>query len=82
MIAALASDPQLLRRTGTVGIVAELAASYGVVDAQDQRPASLRSLRAVLPFVLPSLASRAGWIPDLRIPWWLLLLAARSSPRF
>jgi NAD(P)-dependent dehydrogenase (short-subunit alcohol dehydrogenase family) len=82
VIAALAADRDLLRRSGTVGIVAELAARYGVVDAQGDRPASLRSLRAVLPVVVPSLASRSGWIPDLRIPWWLLLLTARPAPRF
>lgn len=82
VIAALAADAELLHRSGTVGVVAELAATYGVVDAEGQRPASLRSLRAVLPLVVPSLASRAGWIPDLRIPWWLLLLAARSAPKF
>jgi NAD(P)-dependent dehydrogenase (short-subunit alcohol dehydrogenase family) len=82
VIAALAADPDLLQRSGRVGIVAELAAAYGVVDAEGRRPASLRSLRAVLPVALPSLARRSGWIPDLRIPWWMLLLAARCAPRF
>lgn len=82
VIAALAADPNRLRRSGTVGIVAELASSYGVVDAEGGRPASLRSFRAALPVVVPSLASWGEWIPDLRVPWWLLLLTARSSPRF
>jgi NAD(P)-dependent dehydrogenase (short-subunit alcohol dehydrogenase family) len=82
VIAALAADPDLLRRSGTVGIVAELAATYGVVDAEGHRPASLRSLRALLPFALPSMAERSRWIPDLRIPWWLLVLSARLAPRF
>ncbi|MFO8238946.1 MAG: SDR family NAD(P)-dependent oxidoreductase [Prochlorococcaceae cyanobacterium] len=82
VIAALAADPDLLRRSGTVGIVAELASSYGVADAEGRRPASLRSLRALLPVAVPSLAAHSGWIPDLRVPWWLLLLSARISPRF
>jgi hypothetical protein len=82
VIAALSADPDLLRRSGRVGIVAELAAAYGVVDAEGSRPASLRSLRAVLPVLMPQLRDRAGWIPDLRIPWWVLMLAARSAPRF
>ena len=82
VIAALAADPDLLRRTGRVGIVAELAAAYGVVDRDGARPASLRSVRAVLPLLMPQLRHRAGWIPDLRIPWWLLMLTARSAPRF
>jgi NAD(P)-dependent dehydrogenase (short-subunit alcohol dehydrogenase family) len=38
VIADLAADPALLRRSGTVGIVAELASSYGVVDAEGRRP--------------------------------------------
>ncbi|MEB3321252.1 MAG: SDR family NAD(P)-dependent oxidoreductase [Synechococcaceae cyanobacterium] len=82
VIAALAADPDLLRRSGRVGVVAELASAYGVVDAEGRRPASLRSLRAVLPFLVPELHHSADWIPDLRIPWWLLVLAARSAPRF
>jgi NAD(P)-dependent dehydrogenase (short-subunit alcohol dehydrogenase family) len=82
VIAALAADPQLLRRTGKVGIVAELASTYRLVDEDGRRPASLRSLRFLLPFLLPGLADRAGWIPDLRIPWWLLLLTSRPAPRF
>jgi NAD(P)-dependent dehydrogenase (short-subunit alcohol dehydrogenase family) len=82
VIAALAADPDLLRRSGRVGIVAELASSYGVTDAEGRRPATLRSLRALLPVAVPSLASHSGWIPDLRAPWWLLLLTARISPRF
>ena len=82
VIAALAADPHLLRRSGRVGIVAELAATYGLVDADGSRPSSLRSLRYLLPFLLPALRGRAAWIPDLRIPWWLLLLTSRTSPRF
>lgn len=82
VIAALAADSDLLRRSGRVGIVAELASSYGLVDAEVRRPASLRSLRALLPVAVPSLAAHSGWIPDLRVPWWLLLLTALRSPRF
>lgn len=82
VIAALAADPDLLHRSGKVGIVAELAYAYGVVDAGGSRPASLRSLRAVLPLLMPPVRHLAGWIPDLRIPWWLLMLTARSAPRF
>jgi NAD(P)-dependent dehydrogenase (short-subunit alcohol dehydrogenase family) len=82
VVAALAADPHLLRRSGRVGIVAELASVYGVVDAQGRQPASLRSVRAVLPVLMPQLRQRVGWIPDLRIPWWVLMLAGRGAPRF
>lgn len=80
-IAALAADPNLMQYTGHLQIVAEVARRYGLVDQDGQRPVSLRSLRFILPFALPALRKHAGWIPDLPIPWWLLLLVALSSPK-
>ncbi|QQE67493.1 short-chain dehydrogenase (plasmid) [Leptolyngbya sp. BL0902] len=81
VIAALASDPNLLRRTGQVQIVAELAREYGLVDADGQRPASLRSLRFVLPYAVPGVRPYANWVPDLELPWPLLLLGPLGSPK-
>ncbi|MFH7244439.1 MAG: SDR family NAD(P)-dependent oxidoreductase [Spirulina sp.] len=81
VIAALAADAQVLRRTGQVQIVAELARGYGLVDADGQRPASLRSLRFVLPYAVPGLRQYAAWVPDLEIPWPFLLLGALGSPK-
>ena len=81
VIAALSNDPDLMRRTGKVQIVAELAANYGVVDEYEQRPVSLRSLRFLLAQGLPRLKSQAKLIPDLRVPWWMLLLAVLKSPK-
>jgi NAD(P)-dependent dehydrogenase (short-subunit alcohol dehydrogenase family) len=80
-IAALAADPQVLRRTGQVQIVAELARVYGLVDADGRRPASLRSLRFVLPMALPGLQAHADWVPDLELPWPFLLLGPLGSPK-
>ncbi len=81
VIAALAADAQVLRRTGQVQIVAELARGYGLVDVNGQRPASLRSLRFVLPYAVPGLRQYAEWVPDLEMPWPLLLLGALGSPK-
>ena len=81
VIAALAADPNVLRRTGQVQIVAELAREYRAVDADGQRPASLRSLRFVLPYAVPGLRQYAGWVPDLEMPWPLLLLGPLGSPK-
>ncbi|PZO39302.1 MAG: short-chain dehydrogenase [Shackletoniella antarctica] len=81
VIAALSADPNVLRRTGQVQIVAELAREYGVVDTDGQRPASLRSLRFVLPYAMPGLRQYAGWVPDLEMPWPLLLLGPLGSPK-
>jgi NAD(P)-dependent dehydrogenase (short-subunit alcohol dehydrogenase family) len=81
VIARLCDDSNLLRRTGKVQIVAELATRYGVVDEYGHCPASLRSLRFLLPQVLPMLKSRAKFIPDLRVPWWVILLTVLNSPK-
>ena len=81
VIAALAADANLLRRTGQVQIVAELARDYGLVDADGKRPASLRSLRFVLPSALPGLKAYADLVPDLELPWPFLLLGPLGSPK-
>ncbi|MGF1566998.1 MAG: SDR family NAD(P)-dependent oxidoreductase [Nodosilinea sp.] len=81
VIAALAADAQVLRRTGQVQIVAELARHYGVMDADGNRPASLRSLRFVLPSAVPGLRPYAGLVPDLELPWPFLLLGPLGSPK-
>lgn len=80
-IAKLAGDPNIMRRTGRLQIVAELASQYGIVDENGDRPASLRSLRFVLPAALPLLRNYSRLIPDIKVPWSLLLLNALSSPK-
>ncbi|MEH1787509.1 SDR family NAD(P)-dependent oxidoreductase [Nostoc sp.] len=81
VIAALAGEPNVIRRTGRVQIVAELAKKYGIVDENGNRPASLRSLRFVLPAGLPLLRKYSWLIPDIKMPWSLLLLSALNSPK-
>lgn len=80
-IAKLAADPNIMNRTGRLHIVAELASQYGIVDENGHRPSSLRSLRFVLPTGLPVLKKYSSLIPDIKIPWSLLLLNALSSPK-
>ncbi len=80
-IAALAADPAVMRRTGRVQIVAELAQQYGLVDEKGSRPVSLRSLRFLIPFALPGLRKYAAALPDIQVPWWLLLLSTLRSPK-
>lgn len=41
-VSALAADPEIMRRSGQVLVAAELAAEYGFVDVDGQRPTSLR----------------------------------------
>jgi NAD(P)-dependent dehydrogenase (short-subunit alcohol dehydrogenase family) len=81
VIAALCNDLDLMRRTGKVQIAAELAANYGIVDEYQHCPVSLRSLRFLLAQGLPMLKSGAKFIPDLSVPWWLILLSVLQSPK-
>lgn len=81
VIAQLAGEPNLIRRTGRVQIVAELAKKYGLVDENGERPVSLRSLRFLLPSALPGLRNYASLIPDIKVPWPLLLITGLSSPQ-
>lgn len=80
-IAALAASGKAMKRTGQVQIVAELAKEFRLVDQDGTRPASLRSLRFALPFAMPGLRDHAEWIPDIEVPWPLLLLGALGSPK-
>lgn len=80
-IAALAADADIMKRTGRVQIVAELAKKYGLTDKDGDRPVSLRSLRFLLPMRWPKLQHYARFIPDLNLPWWLLLLTMLRSPK-
>ncbi len=83
VIAMLASqsNAKIMGSTGRVHIVAEVAKQYGIVDQDGNLPVSLRSLRFVLPFALRALRNYSSLIPDLKVPWWLILLGALSSPK-
>ncbi|WP_427162863.1 SDR family NAD(P)-dependent oxidoreductase [Aliinostoc sp. HNIBRCY26] len=81
VIAKLATEPNLIRRTGKVHIVAELAQKYGIVDQEGNLPASLRSLRFLIPAAIPNLRKNPSLIPDIKVPWSLLLLTALQSPK-
>ncbi|NRB05922.1 MAG: SDR family NAD(P)-dependent oxidoreductase [Richelia sp.] len=81
VIAKLASETNIIHRTGKVHIVAELAQKYGVVDRDGNLPVSLRSLNFILPLAIPALQKYPWLIPNLKIPWSLLLLKALSSPQ-
>ena len=80
-IAALASDPDVMKYTGKVKIVAELAEKYRLVDADGDRPVSLRSLQFLLPFSFPALRKYRWLIPNFKVPWLLLLWGMLRSPK-
>lgn len=80
-IAALASDPNVMKYTGKVQIVAELAERYSLTDRDGDRPVSLRSLRFLLPFTFPALRKYVWLIPNFKFPWFLLLWGMLRSPK-
>lgn len=80
-IAALASDPNLIKNTGKIQIVAEIAKKYAIVDKNGNLPVSLRSLKFLLPMAIPFFRQYSWVIPDLKVPWWLILSTILNSPQ-
>ena len=80
-IAALAGDPNVMKDTGKVKIVAELAEKYRLVDKDGNRPVSLRSLKFLLPFSVRGLRKYVWLIPNFKLPWFLLLWGILRSPK-
>ena len=80
-IAALASDPNVMKYTGKVKIVAELAEKYCLVDSDGDRPVSLRSLKFLLPFSVRGLRKYVWLVPNFKLPWFLLLWGMLRSPK-
>lgn len=80
-IAALAGDPNPMRYTGKVQVVAELAQRYNLTDQDGHRPPSLRSLRFLLPSAIPAFKRYLWLIPDFKLPWFILLWGLLPSPK-
>jgi dehydrogenase/reductase SDR family member 1 len=75
-IVAVACDPDNDKKTGTYQVVAELAEEYGFTDLDGSRPASIRSLRFLLPSYAFDEKTReripTSMIPDWKLPFWIL----------
>jgi len=79
-LASLGSEA-MLARSGSVEVVAELAKEFDFTDVDGSCPASIRSLRYLLPnFVFPQIEKESGkpvpdWlrdnVPDLLLPWFI-----------
>eukprot|EP00529_Nitzschia_sp_RCC80_P012073 CAMPEP_0113451628 /NCGR_PEP_ID=MMETSP0014_2-20120614/6434_1 /TAXON_ID=2857 /ORGANISM="Nitzschia sp." /LENGTH=561 /DNA_ID=CAMNT_0000342985 /DNA_START=182 /DNA_END=1868 /DNA_ORIENTATION=+ /assembly_acc=CAM_ASM_000159 len=73
------SKDEMMKRSGQVEVVAELAREFGFTDVDQSRPPSIRSLRYLLPnFVFPSIEKESDqpipeWVksnvPDILLPW-------------
>ena len=72
------SKDEMLERSGSVEVIAELANEFDFYDVGGGRPSSIRSLRYLLPnFVFPSIEAKGGSvpsfvkeiIPDILLPW-------------
>ena len=78
--AVLAADPNILRRTGTVQIAAEVMQRHGLRDPDGLRPSSPRGLRTFARALLPPAWSPLSTlVPPVNVPLWL---AARVITRF
>jgi NAD(P)-dependent dehydrogenase (short-subunit alcohol dehydrogenase family) len=72
-VAAMASDPRILRRSGRVHVAAEVAARHGFREASGLRPLSPRSLRRLARAFLPEKWQRlARLTPAVNVPFFLV----------
>jgi dehydrogenase/reductase SDR family member 1 len=75
-VVALFNDPNSKIKTGSYQVVAELADEYDFVDVNGMRPPSIRSLKFLLPTYGLNKSMRekipSGWIPDWKLPFWLM----------
>ena len=82
-IAAVATDPDNMKRTGTYQVVAEVAEEYGFTDIDGRIPPSIRSLRFLIPTYGMDEQTRSkvpSWmIPDWKLPFWLMSQGAPPS---
>ena len=78
-IASLASDANMIKYTGKIQVVAEVAKRYGIVDQNGNRPVSLRSLRFISAMAIPFLRNYAWLIPDFTIPWFVIFFLMIGS---
>lgn len=72
-VAGLAGDARIMRRTGRVLVVAELARAYGFREEDGSRPSSPRSLRRFVSAVLPPpWQALSRIVPPVKVPRWLV----------
>ena len=81
VIATLATKANIMDQTGKVCTVAEVAKKYNIIDENGNCPISIRSLRFLLPITVPALRKYAWLIPNIKVPWFLLLWGKLASPQ-
>lgn len=74
IIAALATDPQIMKYTSKVVISAEYAYSHGIKDIDDRVIPSMRDIKPIVAMILPKqLGFIANLVPGfLRVPRFLI----------
>lgn len=84
LAALLNNESDLNASNGKIVVPSEIAKRYGIVDTDNRRRLSFRSTRFFVLSALPFLAtSKYTWlIPEIHVPWWLIKLTVRPSPRF
>jgi dehydrogenase/reductase SDR family protein 1 len=75
-VLAVATDPDNMKKSGTVQVVAELAEEYGFTDVSGKRPPSIRSFKFLIPTYGMDEEQRKkvpDWlIPNWKLPFWVM----------
>lgn len=77
VICKLAADPEVMKETSKIQIVAEAARAMGISDLDGSSPPSIRSLQFLIPSYMLPWTKGLPLIPDWRLPLWVM---SSSSP--
>lgn len=78
-IVALASEANVINKTGRILLTSELAVQYGIYDNDGSQPTSIRSVKTGLLMAGGIFAVIAKFIPAcIKLPYWIIHLAGNK----
>ncbi|KAK3587661.1 hypothetical protein CHS0354_042445 [Potamilus streckersoni] len=78
-IVGLATDPNVMKKSGKILLTCDLGEEYGFLDKDDRKPFHMRQLNYIIPLLYPKLQFVASWLPNfLRVPTWIMAKAGNK----
>ncbi|KAL3885707.1 hypothetical protein ACJMK2_025753 [Sinanodonta woodiana] len=78
-IVRLATDPDLMKKSGKILLTCDLGEEYGLLDKDGRKPLHMRQLNYIIPLFYPKLARVFGWLPNcVRVPTWVITLSGNK----
>ncbi|KAL3885606.1 hypothetical protein ACJMK2_025656 [Sinanodonta woodiana] len=78
-IVRLATDPDLMKKSGKILLTCDLGEEYGLLDKDGRKPLHMRQLNYIIPLLYPKLSRVFGWLPNcVRVPTWVITLSGNK----